>query len=249
MGCCQVGSRALSGAVALAIVFASLPARGEPASPGFVIAEPEAQAHFERGMQAFNQGRYHDAIVALDAAYAIESHPQLIYARAQARRLAGECGSALKLYEYFLATSPPEAQARDAAMNIERCSAALSIGAPPPEARPAPEPAPEPEGPAPPPVVEIPPPPPVRKDIAGGVLTGVGAATTGLGLGLLLGAVARSKTLTSTSHSQFDQRYQQLRATHLAGAVVLGVGVGLLVSGVTRYALVARKRRQLERAR
>ena len=243
--------RMAGGMLALTCMFASLPAHGEPsAAPGLALVDGEARAHFERGMESFHEARYHDAIVALDAAYEIEQHPQLLYARAQARRLAGECGTALKLYEYFLATSPPAAQARDAETNILRCSAALSIGEPPPEARPAvAEPPPQPEGPAPAPVVAPPPLPPVRKDIAGGVLTGLGAATTGVGLGLLIDAAARSAALTGTDHAQFEQRYQQLRGVHLGGAIVLGVGVGLVVSGIIRYALVARKHRRLSRVR
>lgn len=253
MGCSPVVDsrvrRALRGTiglvVALACATAPLPARAAPATQGIVFVDPEARGHFERGMQEFEAGRYHDAILALDAAYVIEQHPMLLYARAQARRLAGECGSALKLYEYFLATSPPEAAARDATVNIERCKAAVSTGAPPPEAEPEPTPAPLPEGPAPAPVAPLP--PPARKDIAGGVLTGVGSVMTGAGLGMMLAAAARSTALTS--HSQFDQRYPQLRGVYVGGAVVLGLGVGLLVGGITRYAVLAHKRRQLARAR
>lgn len=226
-------SRVASPLVALALAAAPLPLAAKDGAPRLTLTKRDAKVHLDAAMKAFDEGRYHDAIVSLDAAYAIEPAPQLLYARAQARRLAGECASALPLYEYFLSTSPPRDQARDAEVNIKRCRAAISVGDVPPD--------PAAEGPEPPPEPELPPPPPPR-DAVGIALTGTGAALTATGLALVL--VAATHDYTGLTETEFDAERARMRGLSIGGFVSLGAGLGLLAGGVARLALRARARRQ-----
>ena len=109
-----------------------------------------------------------------------------------------------------------------------------------------PEPEPEPE-----PVVEKPPQtttdeqPKAKKwyaDPTGGVLTGLGLAGVGAGVGLLVVANSRAKT---AADEDLNSDYLDMRdsATKLrnGGAAALAIGSTLLLGGIIRYAVVAKK--------
>lgn len=227
-------SRVASLAVALALALPPPPAAAKDEAPRLSLTKRDAKAHLDAAMKHFDAGRYHDAIVELDAAYAIEPANELLYARAQARRLAGECASALPLYEYFLSTSPPPDQARDAEVNIKRCRAAISVGDVPQEA--------EAEGPEPPPEPELPPPPPLR-DAVGIAITATGAALTATGLALVL--VAATHDYSGLTQTEFDEERKRMGGVYVGGFSALGLGLGLLAGGVVRL-VRHRKRRAAE---
>ena len=72
-------------------------------------SEPDTEvadrnAMLERAMVLYARQDYRAAAEAFQAAYAHEESPSLLLAQAQALRLAGDCESALPLYERFLAT-------------------------------------------------------------------------------------------------------------------------------------------------
>ena len=84
-------------------------------------ADPKSD-HVARANAAFNAGRYEDALEALNAAIAIESDPQLIFAIGQVHMKLGDCKKAIAFYKDFLATKPDKKEAAVANKAIEHCT-------------------------------------------------------------------------------------------------------------------------------
>jgi tetratricopeptide (TPR) repeat protein len=172
-----------------------------------------ARAHYKKGLAAYALGRYGDAAVEYEAAFALEPDPALLYNAAQAHRLAGNKQRALLLYQNYLRLFPnPENRAevqrhiatlKTAIESDQRAQSAPPVdpmsprqvapdaSRPPPEPTPAPPPveAKEPPRQAAAAVTRAPPPPRERKRTPGWVwgVTAAGVAVVGLGLGLGLG--------------------------------------------------------------
>jgi hypothetical protein len=140
---------------------------------------PEAKARYDEAMRLYAAHQYRAAIARLEAAYAIDPRREILFAQAQATRLAGDCVAALPLYDRFLATGPPPQQVDATRIAVARCeAAALAAGGPP-------------RTPAPPPSVVSPTPPPAPRwynDRAGSVLVGVGLVGVGAGVALIASA-------------------------------------------------------------
>ena len=60
----------------------------------------------ERATQLYKDGKYPEALVALEQAYAVDPQPKLLYAIAQVHVKLGRCPDAIVFYERFLATNP-----------------------------------------------------------------------------------------------------------------------------------------------
>lgn len=56
----------------------------------------------KQGSQAYQDGRYDDAIAKLDKAYELSPKPEILFALAQAERLGGHCPAALTHYKKVL---------------------------------------------------------------------------------------------------------------------------------------------------
>lgn len=229
--------------LALVGVAMSPAATAAPKKKKQVLQDKEARAHFERAQGHFESEDYEAAIPELKAAYALEPNPMLLYAWAQAERLAGSCARAVGLYRRYLETEPATEQRQLAEANLLDCEAEL----PPP-----PEPEPEPEIDPLPPDDTVDDPPstdeptrPWHRDPTGGVLFGVGLAGAAAG-GTLMG-VARSQGAQAPD-ADVEDDYLATRARaermNIAGIVTLGVGSALLLGGVIRYAVVASKARR-----
>ena len=91
------------------------------------LQTPEAQAAFEEAEQAFAAKDFDKAAEALARVYAIEPLPHLLYARAQAERLAGRCESANPLYIEYLDTRPSPESAALVRWNLSVCLATMSL--------------------------------------------------------------------------------------------------------------------------
>jgi len=194
---------------------------------------PEPGDPLERARQAYEDERFGDAARALEEAYAADPAPELLYARAQALRLSGDCPAALELYDAFLASEPPAEAAADAKANRARCAEATAE--------------------VPPPTVEEPPAPPDRPSPArrwyadpwGGALTGAGVAATVTGAVLLANAHARADRARD---SQDDATYlRELGSAPTISRVGIGVvaaGGALLTAGIVRYAVLAHRGRK-----
>lgn len=224
----------LATALAASIALACPTAVAAPAG----IEDPEAQEHFERAQQLFGEEDYAAAIPELKAAYALEPNPMLLYAWAQAERLAGSCARAVELYRRFIDTNPDAQQRQLAEANLLDCEAELP-DVPPPQDDTDDDSADSPPDDEAGTTTDAPR-PKWYADPVGGALAGSGLAFAITG-GALMG-VARSRVGSIDATTEDDHLRQAASATRMntAGIVVLGLGGALLVGGAIRYALVAR---------
>jgi hypothetical protein len=174
--------------------------------------------------------QYQKAIAEFKLAYDEEPRPEILYSWAQTERLSGNCRGAVDLYRRFLAGNPPKEHAEAARLNIVRCGESVEPTAAPAAAT----------------TIVVAPPPPRRpwyKDIAGGVLSGVGVAGLALGTGFFVGSNSEDDAATNAvtygdhaHHTELAQSYRIVGITGLAaGGVLLAIGIG-------RYIYVGVKR-------
>jgi len=176
---------------------------------------PEARTHFDKAMTAYDAKRYDEALDELHAAYAIDPRPDLVYAEAQALRMAGRCREAIEAYRRFLALRPPADETAKAERHIARCGDSLHVESTielhVPPAAPAP--------------VETA--PPWYSDRLGIALTAGGIAGVGLGIGLAVAAShARNAAMGATDYMTF------LRDADREATQTLGSRIGFAAGGV-----------------
>lgn len=231
-----------SSVVALSLVTVGVGPIAYAGPPEQLVEDDEARGHFERGQAAFAAGEYETAITELKAAYAIEEAPILLYAWAQAERLAGDCERAIELYARFLATSPPDAQEEKARSNIEVCGGdpdAAYVAPPPPPDKGVSE-APEgPEGPIDAPEPEQPKPEILGPVLlaGGGVLAVTGAVLLGVGLG------QGQRAVDADTQDEFVDQTDGARGLYTVGLVLVGVGAAVLIGGGVRMGMVGAKKK------
>ncbi len=223
------------------------------AGPGGLLSDPEAQAKFQEAQEAFQAEDFVAAAKAVEAAYLIEPEPLLLYPWAQAERSQGNCKVAIELYQRFIdSNAATEEMIQNALENQTRCQEQIDaeeeeeiveeiIDDDPEEVI-------EEEEELPPPSKEIDDEPKAKawyKDPVGGVLAGLGVVGVGVGAGLL-GSGSSTAGQVSDEDMHTDYLAQRDRATGLrnGGAVAMSLGGALLVGGVVRYLLVARKNKQ-----
>jgi tetratricopeptide (TPR) repeat protein len=182
----------------------------------------EAEKHVANATAAHQQGKYDVALTELDAAFALDPQPDLLYAIGQVHVKLNNCPVAISFYERFLATNPaPDAQtaANDA---ITTCRANT---APPPTS--------EPQStqtilPAPP----APPAPAPRFDAIGTTLVGLGVVSTLVGVIMYSGAIStlddaeRARTYTAHDDLVDDAHSKRTLAVVFGAAGVAAIGVG-----------------------
>jgi tetratricopeptide (TPR) repeat protein len=218
-------------ACALAVLLRSAaPSAADPRPPPAMSAA--ARSRLEAGMALFERGRYAEAVAEFDAGYAIEAHPDFLYARAQALRLSNDCARAIDSYQRFLESSPPAEEERLARQNLARCEqllAAQRAATPPPASQPTPLPAPAP-APATPRA------PPFYLDPLGDTLFVGGLVGVATSIGFLL--VADSH-VDSANNSDTVSRWRSERdAAHRArviGGISLGVGSAAVAGALARW--------------
>jgi hypothetical protein len=189
------------------------------------IAGPaEAKPHVDSGVRAYSAGDYATAIDELSLAYSLDPAPKVLFAWAQALRLAGRCPDALARYKQYLGTGPSELDGAAATTGIALCEqivqqqqAELDRKAhEPPERPPAPQ--------------------PWYRDTFGGVL--VGGGVVGMSVGVTYLVLARH-SLDASAQEPFRDRFIDLidEATlrRRIGYTALGIGAALAVTGVVRY--------------
>lgn len=220
------------------------------AAPGQLLSNPEAQAKFRDAQEAFKAEDYDAAAAAVEAAYLIEPQPMLLYPWAQAERSRGNCAAAVELYQRFLDSDPPEAAATPARENMDRCQEQLDAEAPEEpvedivdeviEEEPEPETKPKPVLQDDPPKAKA-----WYKDPLGGVLSGLGVAGVGAGVGLMaVGSSKAGKAVDQDMHSGYLDERDSATKLRNGGAIALSIGGALLVGGIVRYVLVAKKGKQ-----
>src|SRR5258706_4034935 len=96
--------------------------RFKPPSP---VAE--AQARFDEAAKLFETKHYAEAATAFAAAYELDPQSKfLLFNVAVARRMAGACRESIDAYRAFLEANPPEQQAKNAQIGIDRCENTLA---------------------------------------------------------------------------------------------------------------------------
>jgi hypothetical protein len=223
-------------ALVLSLVLAARLEEPPPPEVPPEITDANARAHFTAGMKAWLSDDHATAQRELEAAYAIDPAPILLYAIGQLERLQGRCDRAREHFTAFLATDPPAAAAEDARANLERCGGALPTAEPPP-----PEPVVDavPDEPKP-----LPEPTPARKrvDRLGIALTVVGSAIAAGGFGLFGASFVDQRSARDfTDVAGFDRRVHRARIEHAVGLSLAGVGAAVLIGGIVRLALSRRR--------
>jgi hypothetical protein len=182
----------------------------------------EAQTHIQNATAAHEAGSFDVALTELEAAYALDPQPDLLYAIGQVQVKLNNCPIAITYYEKFLATKPAAESTAAANEAINTCKTQMATQPPQPE--PQPEPTPEP----PPP----PPPEPRKFDIIGTTLVGVGVLSTVVGVVMYSSAVndlddaenaptyQEHETLVDDAHSK------RTYAVIFTAAGVAAIGVG-----------------------
>lgn len=193
-----------------------------------------------RAEKHFEAKEYEQAIEALREAYATEPDPAFVFAEGSALQELGRYDEAIEVYERFLALAPPKEQAQKAFDRIQVCRAALDESTAEPEPVPRPEPEPLPSQPQP--IDRDEPARPWHRDLAGGVLLGVGLATAATGGALLgVGAGRRNAALDADTESDFRSDLRGTNALQGTGVALLVTGGALVVGAIVRYAIVRRR--------
>lgn len=230
--------------MAVAVILALSLALG----PEPLLRDLDAQAAFAAAQQAFADKDYATASAQLEKAYMLEPEPELLYPWAQAERNLGRCESAIDLYEKFIDTGPSQKMVDAANQNIDRCKETIAATEPAiePEIEPEPELDPDPPPPRVDPTTDTPPKDdkPVGKDVAGGVLVGVGGVAIVVGAALL--GVAR-KQAKATANADDNNTYLLMRDKAAkfngGGIAMLVTGGVLVVAGVVRYGVLAKRKK------
>lgn len=220
------------------------------------------------GKKAFAEGKYAEAIAAFRAANALQADPKLIYAIAQAQRMAGDCAGAIVSYEEFIKTNADEKLVEYSTANIARCKEQLASGKPvdpkPVDPKPVdPKPTdPKPVDPKPtdpvnpvvgtttPPITDPPPPRDTpqaswKGDWIGHGLVGGGVIAAAVGLVVWSGARSDASAVgDATTHEEFLAARDAADGAVTKQRIGLGValaGVALVGVGIYHYTTVGNK--------
>jgi len=223
----------------LSLALAAPPSADAPEIPA-EITDADAREHFSAGMTAWLAEDHATAQRELEAAYASQPVPLLLYSLGQLARLQGDCERAREHFLAYLATDPPPRAAEDTRVNLERCKTA--------EVEPA--------------VVEPPPPKPVAVDDPPVVAEPRRARPDALGLGLTIGgavlavtgaallgtAFARQRSAEDESGvDAFERGVRGANAQYWSGVALMSAGGAILIGGVVRLAITSRRARAHKR--
>jgi hypothetical protein len=92
----------------------------------------QAKAHLDKAAAASKDGRDADALSELDAAYALDPQPNVLFARGQLNAKLNKCDVAITELQQFVDSKPAQELADMANQGIETCKAALAPPPPPP---------------------------------------------------------------------------------------------------------------------
>lgn len=221
---------ALALILALALALAAPTARADDSPVPEADVGPSANDWLRVGLERYERGNLVGAIDAFERGNAREPRPVFLFALAQAHRKRGDCARARALFDTFLASNPPEAQAAAAREQRERCEEAAPPPPPPP-----PEPVAVAAVPAPPP----PPPPSTRPWYRDRLAVGAGAAgVILLGSSGALWLSAQSAADAAATTDSYD-RHQLLRERAESRQLYAGIalGAGVAAAGVTVWRL------------
>lgn len=120
----------------------------------------EAKMHMEKGAKAHKAGKFDVALTELQAAYALDPQPKLLFAIAQVQAKLDNCPEAVANYEKFLESTKDKQKKAVVKQAIDACNKKIAAAPPPPGGDALAEPAgttPPPAEPTPPPATTPPP--------------------------------------------------------------------------------------------
>ncbi len=220
-------------AVLCAVLTASAPTQTVPA--------PESAAR--QAAELTHARRYAEAAEAYGRAFDETGKSVHLYSQAMSLRRAGSCPEAIGVFEHFIAENPPEPDIEAARKQITECEALIARATPEPIPEAVPEPEPEPAPPPTPPSEDQPSRASWARDPWGGILVGVGSVAAISGGGLLLLSGSSTDAPDAETERAHAQRETNVRNTSTAGFILIGAGTALLIGGIVRYSILARRGR------
>lgn len=200
-----------------------------------IAEDPRADnEHYREAERAFADGRWEDALAALDRAHEIDPRPEYLFMQAQVLRTHERCPEAIAKYREFLATAPPREDVLSAQAGLQLCGVK--------------EPAPaQPETPT-----DVPPSPPpsepkprVSSTAITHALVWPGLAVAGVGTGLLVGAHTRkARAQDEPTEPEFEQTARATPAMSQAGIALVSIGGAVLVAGIVHAIVVAARKKR-----
>ncbi len=189
---------------------------------------PDARALYDRALSRFGAHDYTAAIADLEAGYALEPRRDFLFAEAQAKRLGGDCGGAVGLYQRFLMSSPPAVQVNAAQIALGRCAQELANR-------------PQMVVTLPAPIRPPPPPPKWWRDPWGLTLSAGAVVGVGLGIGYLAASfAARGDANDAQSYAEYTRHWSDAGSRLDVAIGALAIGGTLAATGVGRFAIVRR---------
>ena len=203
--------------------------------PAPADALPAPQPPARQAAELTHARRYAEAAEAYERAFDDTGEPVHLYSQAMSLRRAGSCPEAIGVFERFIAQAPPQPDIEAARAQIAECEALI--------ARVAPQPEPEPAVVPPTPVLEGDGPARISwaRDPWGGILVAVGGVAAITGGGLLLVSNNSTGAPEAETERGHARREADVRNTSTAGFVLLGSGAALLLGGIIRYGILARR--------
>jgi len=106
----------------------------------FADQKEDAKAHVAKATKAHKEGRFEEARVELEAAYALDPRPDLLYAIGQVYAKLGKCDEATTFYKHFGAAQhdPKIAKVVDQAIAACKPASEPTTAPPPPSDKPSP---------------------------------------------------------------------------------------------------------------
>ncbi|HSN29163.1 MAG TPA: tetratricopeptide repeat protein [Kofleriaceae bacterium] len=212
-------------ALVISLVLAPTVAHAQDAGSGAVPAPApagsaptsSADAHLARARDLHARGDFAHARDELQAAYALDPRPELLFALGQVELNLGHYRAAIDYYDKFLATNPAEDQAALAQQAIG--AARLELDRPPP---------PPPPRAAPPPVYAH------RWDGIDSTLVAVGGVAALVGGALLYDAHALDDDHSGTLKT-YDERFARAQTRRLEGIIGISAGIALAAAALVRW--------------
>jgi tetratricopeptide (TPR) repeat protein len=193
----------------------------------------EAQKHIEAATEAHQASNFEVALKELEAAFALDPQPDLLYAIGQVQVKLDNCPVAISYYERFLESKPGPEPAAAANEAIATCRNQLAAQPPPAEPEPAPPPTIQPTEPSPatPPQAEA-----RRFDPIGTTLIGVGVVSTLVGVIFYSSAVSKLDDAEgAATYQESEEILDSAHSQRTLAVIFTGVGVAAIGVGAWHY--------------
>lgn len=189
---------------------------GSVAGSGSMTSTDSADAHLARARDLHAKGDFAHARDELQAAYALDPRPELLFALGQVELNLGHYQAAIGYYEKFIATNPTDEQAALAQQAIGAARVELDRPAPP-----LPKPA-----------------PPKLYAHRWDAIDTTGVAVGGL-VALVGGALLYDSHTLDDDHSgslhTYDERFSRAQTRRLEGIIGVSAGVALAAAALVRW--------------